>query len=229
MRARLLEGELDAPAPRRPRRRSGPGPGPGRCQAAPGARSGARDRGSAPDGSARRAGRHAAARRWPRRSRWRARPRRDRPATRTLFQQACWAARTSRRVGRRAPFLRGRPIAPRRGGAAWAGRPGLVERRTGCRAGDGGDAAAAHGVEEGQGREAAVGDEHEIAARQPAARLKDHLPSAVEERRVPPTPPGCETFGRNERPQEGQRPDPPGPRDGRRRAMRLIEAAARSS
>lgn len=66
-----------------------------------------------------------------------------------------------------------------------AGRPWwerLVESRVAPQAGDRRDAAATHRVEEQQSRKAAVADQHEIAARQPATGLKSELASDVEQR-----------------------------------------------
>lgn len=96
-------------------------------------------------------------------------------------------------------------------------------RRVEAQAGDRGDAAAARGVEEQQSREAAVGDEHEIAARQPTPRLKDHLPPDVEWRPVSAALLAAGALRGDESRQEWQRPDPPGPGNGRQRAMRLIQ------
>lgn len=85
------------------------------------------------------------------------------------------------------------------------------ERRIQAQAGDGDDAAAAQGVEKQQGQEGAVAHLHEVAPRQPAARLQGHLPSDLEQGLVPMASFQAGALGRNEGSQERQRPDPTRP------------------
>ena len=215
-RADLLEGDLHPPAPRRLRRRSGPGPGRGRCRAAPEARGvpGRHDgRTAVPPHGGRRGDLDRAIAR----------------AARGPSPAPCATPRPWRR-GRRTRWADARPSsAGGRSRPGRAGRRGLTERRVGCRAGDGGDAAAARGVEDGQGFEAAAGDAREIAAR-PASGAPDG-PSAARPRGVTRAadPAWLRGVRRGRAPSGRAAPGPARPKGWGRRAMRLHRAAARSS
>ena len=134
------------------------------------------------------------------------------------------------RRGRRARWADARPSsAGGRSRPGRAGRRGLTERRVGCRAGDGGDAAAARGVEDGQGFEAAAGDAREIAARPasgapegPSAARPRGVTRAADPRLAARRPEGRAPSGR-------AAPGPARPKGWGRRALRLHRAAARSS
>ena len=91
-------------------------------------------------------------------------------------------------------------------GARRTGWCRLIERRIQAQACDDGEAAAPQGMQEEQRREAAVGHEDEVAARQPAAGLQGELPAEVQQRLVPASLREVVSLGGDEGGQERKRP-----------------------
>ncbi len=134
--------------------------------------------------------------------------------TTTACQLVPGSARTLVKVGRRMPLVRGRPIVPggRGGAGSWSaassrGRVIAVRLPNSL--------FPAHGIQELESGKPAVAEQHEVAPRQPAARLQGKLASDVEQRLVPATLLAAGPLGVHQRGQEGQRPDPSGPGDRR--------------
>ena len=76
-----------------------------------------------------------------------------------------------------------------------------------AQAGDADDPMAGKSGQEIQGGEAAVGNQHQLASRQPPACLQDHLPAPLGELFVPPAGLAVVSFGGGQRGQKRQRPD----------------------